>query len=80
MEMELIMKIFFLGIVHWILVPIAMTKLIDRQGALGRLKGLWAPAILFLTCVGPLAYLIIHELVPRPQTQVDYERYYDNLK
>ena len=74
MELALISKIVFLGLLHWILVPIALTNLIERQRVLGRIKLLWVPAIVLLTCFGPLAYLIIHELMPQPQTQVDYDK------
>ena len=74
MELALILKIVSLGLLHWILVPIALTNLIERQRVLGRIKLLWIPAIVLLTCFGPLAYLIIHELMPQPQTQVDYDK------
>ena len=74
MELAMILKIVFLGLLHWALVPIALTNLIERQRVLGRIKLLWVPAIVFLTCFGPLAYLIIHELMPQPQTQVDYDK------
>lgn len=72
MDLEMILKIVFLGLIHWALVPIALTNLVHRQRVIGRVKGLWVPAILFVTCFGPLAYLIIHELVPQPQTQANY--------
>lgn len=72
MDLEMILKVVFLGLVHWALVPIALTNLIEKQRVLGRVKALWVPAILLLTCFGPLAYLIIHEFVPQPQTQVEY--------
>jgi hypothetical protein len=71
MDLEMILKIVLLGLVHWALVPIALTNLIQRQRVFGQIKGFWVPAILFITCIGPLAYLIIHELVPQPQTQAD---------
>jgi len=73
METAMILKIISLGLLHWILVPIALTNLIERQRVLGRMKLLWVPAIVLFTCFGPLAYLIIHELMPQPQTQVDYD-------
>lgn len=69
MDLEMILKIVLLGLVHWALVPIAMGRLFQRQGLLGRMRGVWALSILFVTCVGPLFYLILHELVPQPQTQ-----------
>lgn len=72
MDLEMILKIVFLGLVHWALVPIALTNLIERPKVFGRIKGLWVPMIIFVTCFGPLAYLIIHELIPQPQTQINY--------
>ena len=49
-----------LGIVHWGLAPMALQDLIKRQRVIGGRKGLWAVAILSLTCVGSLLYFVIH--------------------
>ncbi|MBM3157076.1 MAG: hypothetical protein FJ004_07295 [Chloroflexi bacterium] len=77
MDLEMILKIVLLGLVHWALVPIALGHLFQRQGALGRMKGVWALSILFVTCAGPLFYLILHELMPQPQTQPEARSYWD---
>jgi hypothetical protein len=77
MDLDMILKIVLLGLVHWALVPIAMGHLFQREGFLGRMKGVWALAILFGTCVGPLSYLILHELVPQPQTEPQTRSYWD---
>lgn len=74
MEIEVILKVIFIAIVHWALVGIALRNLVERQRVLGSRKGLWALPIFFVTCFGSLTYLIIHELYPEPQTQVDYNR------
>ena len=73
-ELEMILKIILLGLIHWALVPIALKGLIERERVLGGWKLLWAVPIVFITCLGPLSYLIIHELLPQPQTQLDYDR------
>lgn len=72
MDLELILKVVFLGLIHWALVPIALTNMVQRERVLGRIKVLWALAIIFVTCFGPLSYLIIHELIPQPQARVNY--------
>lgn len=75
MEMEMIVKLVFLGLIHWAVVPFALNSLIGRQRVLGSRKGLWVVPVLFVTCLGPLSYLIIHELLPETRkTQLDYNR------
>lgn len=72
-ELEMIVKIVLLGLIHWALVPIALKGLLERKRVLGGRKGLWALPIVFITCLGPLSFLILDELYPQPQTQVDYD-------
>jgi hypothetical protein len=73
MELEMIVKLVLLGLIHWAVVPFALSSLIGRQRVLGGRKGLWTVPILLVTCLGPLSYLIIHELLPEKQkTQLDY--------
>ena len=72
-ELEMILKIVLLGLIHWMLVPIALKSLIERKQVLGGRKGRWAVPIVFVTCLGPLLFLILDELYPQPQTQVDYD-------
>jgi uncharacterized membrane protein YuzA (DUF378 family) len=68
MESEAILRIILLivvlGIVHWGLVPMALENLVARRRVIGGRKGPWALAILFITCLGSLLYLLIH-----PETQ-----------
>jgi hypothetical protein len=74
MELEVILKILLLGLIHWALVPVALRALIQRKRVLGGRKALWGVPIFFITCLGPLSYLIVHELLPEPRAQLDYER------
>ena len=48
-----------LGIIHWALVPMTLERLIDRPKVVGN-KALWGAAIVFATCLGSLAYLLVH--------------------
>ncbi len=64
MELEFLLRVVslavILGLAHWALVPMALEDLVVRQRVVGGRKGLWALAILFVTCLGSLAYLLIH--------------------
>ncbi len=63
METEAIVRITVLavalGIIHWALVPMTLERLIDRAKVVGS-KALWGAAIIFLTCLGSLSYLLVH--------------------
>jgi uncharacterized membrane protein YwzB len=63
METEAIVRIVALaaalGIMHWALVPITLERLIDRPKVVGS-KALWGAAIVFATCLGSIAYLLVH--------------------
>lgn len=48
-----------LGIIHWGLVAITLERLVDRPKVVGN-KALWGAAILFITCLGSLSYLLVH--------------------
>ena len=75
MDVEIVLKIVLLGLIHWMLVPIALKGLIERERVPGGWKGLWALPVVFVTCLGPLLFLIFDELYPQPKTQVDYDRW-----
>jgi hypothetical protein len=62
----LIVKIVILALIHWMLVPLALQALIEKRRVLGGRKAPWAVAIVFMTCLGSLLYLIFH-----PQTQTE---------
>jgi len=63
MEREAVVRIIVLavglGIIHWAVVPMALEKLFYRPKVIGS-KFLWGVAIVSLTCVGSLAYLLVH--------------------
>jgi hypothetical protein len=71
MEVNLIfvMKIILLGLIHWMLVPLALQSLIERRKVVGGKKVTWALLIILLTAIGPLTYLVFH-----PQYQQVWER------
>ena len=58
MEMEMILKILFVGMVHWALAGIALKSLVERKRVLGGRKALW---------FFPVA------LVTEPPTNLEYE-------
>lgn len=64
----LILKIVLLGIIHWMLVPLALQALINKKHVLGGRKAPWAIAIIFVTCLGSLLFLICN---PQMQTQTE---------
>ena len=71
METEAIVRIVALavalGIVHWSLVPMALERLVDRPKVVGS-KAIWGLAIVFVTCLGSLSYLLVH-----PDTESESE-------
>lgn len=64
MELEVIVKMVFIGLAHLMLVRLALENLVVRQRVLGGRKAPWVVAILFITLLGPLSYWVLH-----PQTQ-----------
>jgi len=65
-DVILIAKIVLLALIHWMLVPLALQALIEKRRVIGGRKAPWAVAIVFMTCLGSLLYLIFH-----PQTQTE---------
>ena len=65
-DVILIAKIVLLALIHWMLVPLALQALIEKRRVMGGRKAPWAVAILSITCLGSLLYLIFH-----PQTQTE---------
>lgn len=71
----MIAKIVLLGLIHWMLVPLALQSLLSREHVIGRRKAPWALTIISMACVGSLIYLIFHpQLEVEPQAQT--ERWY----
>ena len=65
-DVILIAKIVLLALIHWMLVPLALQALIEKRRVMGGRKAPWAVAIVSITCLGSLLYLIFH-----PQTQTE---------
>jgi uncharacterized membrane protein YwzB len=63
MEREALVRIIAfavgLGVIHWAVVPMVLERLFSRPKVVGS-KFLWGVAIVSLTCVGSLAYLLVH--------------------
>ena len=63
METEALTRIMVLavglGIIHWTVVPMALERLFDRPKVIGS-KFLWGVAIVSVTCLGSLVYLLLH--------------------
>lgn len=85
MENELILRIVILlaglGIVHWGLVPLALGNLFSRENVSGGHKALWGMAIVFLTCIGSLAYMLAYPekgTETAPQGETYWDRFPDN--
>lgn len=72
MELDFIVKLILIGLIHWVLAGIALKSLVERRRVIGGRKGLWALPILFISSFGPLLYLMAHEVYPDLQDQVDY--------
>lgn len=59
-----------LGIIHWAVVPMVLERLFSRPKVVGS-RALWCMAIVCLTCVGSLAYLLVH---PDPESKTGLDR------
>jgi len=74
MEKEAIARIVILavtlGVAHWVLVPIALESLFARPKVVGT-KALWGIAIVSITCLGSLLYLIAY---PDAKDKAEVER------
>jgi uncharacterized membrane protein YwzB len=74
MEREALLRIIVLavglGVIHWAVVPMVLERLFSRPKVVGS-RALWGIAIVCLTCVGSLAYLLVH---PDPDNTKDFDR------
>lgn len=60
MELDWILRITLLGIVHWILAGLLLHDLTYRRKVVGGRKWLWALLIIFIMCFGSVIYLFFH--------------------
>ena len=63
MEPEQIIALVLLGILHWVLAIMLLHDLAERKWVLGGRKWPWAVAIVFVTFLGSLMYLLCHPAV-----------------
>lgn len=60
MELEQILALIVFSMMHWVLALILLEDLADRKRVLGGRKWPWAIAIIFVTFLGSLVYLLCH--------------------
>ena len=60
MELEQILALIVFSIMHWVLALMLLEDLGDRKRVLGGRKWPWAIAIIFITFIGSLVYLLFH--------------------
>ena len=60
---EQIIALVLFGILHWVLAIMLLHDLAERKRVLGGRRWPWAVAIVFVTFVGSLAYLLCHPRV-----------------
>lgn len=60
MEPTNIVALVLFGILHWILAMMLLQDLTHRKHVLGGRKAPWAAAIILITFVGSLIYLLCH--------------------
>ena len=60
MELERILALVLFGILHWVLAIMLLHDLAERKQVLGGRKWAWATAIVFVTFLGSLVYLLCH--------------------
>ena len=60
METERIIALILLGILHWVLAVMLLQDLVKRDKVLGGRKAPWAVAIILVTALGSLLYILCH--------------------
>jgi len=63
MELEWILQLVLLGVLHWALAVLLLQDLANRRRVLGGRKAPWVLAIMLLTFVGSVLYLLCHPQV-----------------
>ncbi|UCH42598.1 MAG: hypothetical protein JSW16_07260 [Dehalococcoidales bacterium] len=60
MEPERIIALVLFGILHWVLAIMLLNDLAEREKVLGGRKWIWGIAIVAITFIGSLLYLLCH--------------------
>ncbi|OGO38041.1 MAG: hypothetical protein A2147_07520 [Chloroflexi bacterium RBG_16_57_8] len=60
MSLERILGLIVFGVLHWVLAAMLLQDLANRKRVLGGHKAPWAVAIVLVTFVGSVAYLLCH--------------------
>ena len=63
MELERVIILVLFGVLHWVLAIMLLSDLVKRKRVLGGRKAPWAIAIILITFLGSLFYLICHPAV-----------------
>ena len=63
MEFERILALLLLSILHWVLAIMLLLDLANRRRVLGGRKAPWAIAVVLVTFLGSLGYLLCHPKV-----------------
>ena len=74
MDPEWVLRIVLFGIVHWILVGVALQDLAFRERVFGGHKPPWAVVIIVIPCFGTLLYLLFHPEILNPNSQDEQRR------
>lgn len=84
METKIVLWCLFVGLsvslLHWKMAFDAINDLVDRgeENIVGHWKTPWALAIVFLTCIGSLIYMMAHIDIGGPQNRHEDDRWYDD--
>ena len=60
MDLDWILRLVLFGVMHWVLAIMMLQDLMTRKRVLGGRKWPWAIAILLLTFLGSVVYLLCH--------------------
>lgn len=63
MDPDWIIRLVLLGIMHWVLAIMMLQDLVTRRRIIGGLKWPWGVAIVFVTFLGSVIYLLCHPRV-----------------
>ncbi|UCB43650.1 MAG: hypothetical protein JSV77_03100 [Dehalococcoidales bacterium] len=63
MGLEWILQLVLFGVLHWALAALLLQDLANRKQVVGKRKAPWAIAIMFVTFVGSLVYMLCHPRV-----------------